>query len=159
MINMYNHQMPQNTTYKNSMDIFESTIIKNNYYNYIYSLKNIICNKEVESYMVGTSGYILQFTDNFFVVCYLDDNKLNWTVDEAIPNPLHLYLIDFDIDSEDENTFSTKEFNNCCKQTVNDIKISENSFNLCFINKLEIKSTIDLNNPFPNLKLSICHSN
>jgi len=154
MITMYNCPMPKNTL-KIAMNKIETSLTKNSYYNYIYSLKNIISHKVVKNSMVGSSGYILQFTDNSFVVCYLDNNKLNWIIDEAVPNPLHLYLIDSDIEFEDNIAFPSEEFKACYNQAVKDIKIFENTFNLYFENKFEIISIIELSTPIPSLKLSI----
>ena len=157
MINMYNCPMPKSTL-KIAMNKIETNLIKNSYYNYIYSLKNTISHKVVKNSMVGSSGYILQFTDNYFVVCYLDNNKLNWIIDEAVPNPLHLYLIDSDIEFEDNTAFPSHEFKACYNEAVNDIKIFENTFDLYFENKFEIKSIIEYNTPTPSLKLSIVNS-
>jgi len=154
MTNMYKSSIPENTLKKSIIKI-ENSLAASSYYNHVCYLKNIILNKIVKTSIVGPSGYILQFTDKTFVVCYLDNNKLTWLVDEDLPTPLHLCLIDLDVELENINPLN---LNDCYDQAVSTVKIHENTFNLCFFNKLEINSQIDFKNTVPNLKLSICLS-
>lgn len=127
------------------------------YYNHISYLRNMILNKVVKNSIVGPSGYILQFTDNTFVVSYLEDDKLTWLLEDDVPNPLHLYLIDFDSEAEN-NALSLESLKGCSNEIISDVKIHENTFSLCFFSELEIKCFIESKNFAPILKLSIIHS-
>ena len=157
MINKLNKPRDEKST-KASFKPIEDKLINNSYYQNINYLKNTIINKIVKSSIIGPSGYILEFEDNSFIVCYLDNYQLNWMVDKNAPSPLHLYLIDLNLDRENNDNIYSAHIENCNGHMINDIKVCEKTFNLCFFEGLHLNSTIELKyNTAPTLKVSLSH--
>jgi len=157
MINNFNKPRNEKST-KAYLQPIEDKLINNAYYQNVNHLKNIIVNKIVKSSIAGPSGYILQFEDNTFIVCYLEGEQLNWMIDENKPSPLHLCLIDLNLDDENSDNIYFDHIENCCGHAINDIKICEKTFSLCFFEGFYLNSTIEVKyNTAPKLKVFLAH--
>ena len=130
-----------------------SEIFKSRYFYHIQEMCCIIQDKTVVNSFAGLKGYILQFIDNTYITCFLDDKvkKMNWYYQDGQPGYEDLDLINY---VEIKNYFSKDAFgikeiiNNglkikkCCGETVDGGTVGEDTFNISFKNHMEIDSKI-----------------
>jgi hypothetical protein len=129
-------------------------ISSSSYYEYISQLKQRVVGKTVLHTKAGTSGFILFFTDNDWIVAYIQSMKLFWEMGQG---EFHKELQPLLNSSEYGNGFQPLSVNrpyakrtcdigaeiaNSHGKEITSISIGERCFNFCFADGLELDTTI-----------------
>jgi len=125
-------------------------ITSSSYYEYALQLKQWAVGKTVAHTQAGTSGFILFFTDNDWVIAYLQDRKLHWKCgqgefrNELLPllnsseygDGFQPLLVDLPYASRICDIGA--EIANAHGKEITSIAIGEGNFNFCFSEGLEL---------------------
>ena len=120
------------------------------YYKYVSELIPITKGKVVKSALSGNSGFLLQFTDNSWVNCFLQNDSLQWKFGENEIDNSSLDLIknnkfgngrkeiSEDLPYADEQCLIGEELEKSFGKEIKGLAIGEKNFNFCFPNKMEL---------------------
>jgi len=129
-------------------------ILSSSYYEYVLQLKQLVVGKTVAHTQAGTSGFVLFFTDNDWVVVYLQNKKLCWKHGQG---ELHIELSPLLNSSEHSDGLQPLSVNlpytdQTCDigaeitrehgKEITGVAIGEEDFNFCFANGLELDANI-----------------
>lgn len=129
-------------------------IMESPYAKHIQELREHIDGKVVSSSVAGRSGYMLEFEDGYFLICFLSENIMDWRVGHGKPSSSDLNLINqehagdgyaplsVDVIYADEHCDITSEVAKSHDQPITGIAIGQNSFNLCFPGGRELGSML-----------------
>ncbi len=123
------------------------------YSEYIKALSEEIKGKTVCSVVGGRSGYMLTFTDETWIVCYLSENIMDWMTGSGsalkemqVINANGARDCSAPIESfapyADEYCDISTEIKNAIGQQVTGVAIGEDSFNLCFPDNMELDAMV-----------------
>ena len=126
------------------------------YRQYILPLKEKVLGKTVTQTIPGTSGFILSFSDNTWVIVYLENMQLIWQFgQDEMKDNLHELINSNQYGNGykqlSENRMYAneicdiqKEIYNAHGKKIEGISIGEHCFNFCFPKKMELNTTISL---------------
>lgn len=138
-----------NLTINEVKEIIEKTE-SSDYYKYVSPLISLTKGKVVESAMSGNSGFLLQFTDNSWVNCFLQNDSLHWKFGENEIDKSCLRLMNNkefgdgrkelskDLPYADEQCLLDEELKKSFGKEIRGLAIGEKNFNFCFPNKMEL---------------------
>ena len=124
------------------------------YYEHVLQLKQWVIGKIVTHTKAGASGFILFFTDNTWVIAFLQDRKLQWKRGQSEIHDELLHLLNSDEYGEGSQPLSvnlpyasqTCDINNEISKAngkeITGIAIGEEDFNFCFPDGLELDANI-----------------
>jgi len=124
------------------------------YQQYILPLKDKVLGKTVVKTTAGTSGFIIIFSDNTWVISYLKNSQLDWQFgQDELKDNLHELInskiygngyepLSIDRMYANEICNIEKEIANAQGKKIQGIAIGENCFNFCFPKKMELNTTI-----------------
>ena len=129
-------------------------ILASSYYEDVLQLKQRVIGKTVSHTKSGTSGFVLFFTDNDWVVAYIQNMKLQWALGQGeFRKELAPLLNSSDYDDgfqpisvnlpyANRTCDIAAEIANAHGKEITGIAIGEEGFNFCFADGLELDTTI-----------------
>ena len=134
-------------------DIIER-LTSSDYHRYVSELIRLTKGKVVESSLSGNSGFQLNFTDNSWVVCYLETEQLLWKFGENEFPEEYLVLINNEsygdgenellenLPYSDEKCFLDQEIAKSYGKEITTIAIGERNFSFCFPKGMELSAML-----------------
>jgi hypothetical protein len=129
-------------------------ISSSSYYEYVFQLKQWVIGKTVAHSQTGTSGFVLFFTDNDWVISYLQDRKLHWERGEGEFRNELLPLLNSSKHGDGSQPLSVNlpyasqtcdmgvEVAKAHGKEITGVAIGEEDFNFCFPDGLELDANI-----------------
>ena len=129
-------------------------VMNSPYSTYVKEKTKCIEGKTVTSSISGCSGYILIFNDGSYLVCYLNENKLDlvWgsgKIKNIFMEKINSSLfgdaskpLSVDLPYANESCGISNEVNKSHGQTITGIAIGEKTFNICFPEGMELDAMI-----------------
>ena len=144
----------QSTEFDETLRAKMKDILSSSYYEYVLQLKQLVIGKTVARTQAGISGFVLFFTDNNWVVVYLQNKKLCWKHGQG---ELHNELLPILDSSEygdglqplsvnlpyaDQTCDIGIEISRAHGREITGVAIGEEDFNFCFPDGLELDANI-----------------
>ncbi|CAN5838229.1 hypothetical protein BH20ACI4_BH20ACI4_23440 [soil metagenome] len=129
-------------------------LTSSDYHKYVSKLIPLIKGKVVESSVSGNSGFLLKFTDNFWAICFLENEQLLWKFGENDFPKDFLELINNekfgdgrkefseDLPYSDEKCFMEREIAKTFGKEIWTLAIGERNFSFCFPKGMELSAML-----------------
>lgn len=124
------------------------------YYHYVEALNPAVKGKVVRSSEAGAGGFVLRFADETWVVVFLTDGRMRYTVgDGAVPEEVSRALhsteaadgrapLTVDLPYADETCDLAAALARCHGQAINGLAIGAQCFNFCFPGGYELGTMV-----------------
>ena len=152
---MQHHEKPEPSELPPEVAETITAWISSPYGKYLEQLRTQIKGKIVARTEAGNAGYLLQFTDESWVLCYLEDGtKLEWQTGTGEPDSAALQKLhsDFvgdgfaphgaDLPYANETNDKAAEVASSIGKAVTGLAIGSDTFNICFPEGMELDANL-----------------